>query len=246
MGREPGEPSAAGGYPNQRRAIRPARTAPRPTGRGARHETVPRRRAHTQEDRFARGWLPEPASNYPAGLSIGRAAARRRTSSSITVAMVSTTRHDCARSGSSWSVTARNLVEIAARHADELVDLGDEHGAYCWVWHWNHPPVSGPGGVHAPPGHSGCGGRPRPLRTTTAIRATPAHLPRAPRHGPHRAPDDLRRSHRSQRPGRADVLRWPGSQARTCASATTGPRRLARRRGERLRVATARLATPAR
>jgi hypothetical protein len=217
---------------------------PRPTGRGARHETVPRRRAHTQEDRFARGWLPEPASNYPAGLSIGRAAARRRTSSSITVAMVSTTRHDCARSGSSWSVTARNLVEIAARHADELVDLGDEHGAYCWVWHWNHPPVSGPGvfthrrgTLVVVGGPDRCG----PLRRFVQPLRT---LPRAPRHGPHRAPDDLRRSHRSQRPGRADVLRWPGSQARACASATTGPRRLARRRGERLRVATARLATP--
>src|SRR5215207_3620288 len=38
-----------------------------------------------------------------------------------------------------------DLVEIPAGHGDKVVDLGDEHGAYCWVWHWTHPPVSGPG-----------------------------------------------------------------------------------------------------
>src|ERR687897_3656860 len=39
---------------------------------------------------FRSWWLPEPASGYPAGSSIGPTAARRRTSPSITRAMVST------------------------------------------------------------------------------------------------------------------------------------------------------------
>jgi hypothetical protein len=51
----------------------------------------------------------QPCAHTPhgSGSTSGRAAARNRTSSSITRHIPTTTRHDCARSGSSWSVTAR-------------------------------------------------------------------------------------------------------------------------------------------